>query len=52
MENVKDIGYMFANCISLISLQDISKWNTKNITNMNALFYNCFSLKEIPDIST
>jgi len=42
---------MFAGCTSLISLPDISNWNTQNITNMNDLFGNCSSLKSLPDIS-
>ena len=42
---------MFEGCISLISLPDISNWNTKNIINMNGLFFNCSSLKSLPDIS-
>ena len=35
----------------LISLQDISEWDTKNVTNMNAMFYNCTSLKSLPEMS-
>ena len=42
---------MFYNCNSLISLPDISKWNTTNVTNMRSMFYNCNSLKSFPDIS-
>ena len=29
---------MFSVCKSLISLPDISKWNTSNIINMNGIF--------------
>ena len=42
---------MFYNCSSLISLPNISKWNTSNIINMEYLFYNCSSLTKLPDIS-
>ena len=42
---------MFYNCSSLSSLPDISKWDTKNITNMSCMFYNCSSLSSLPDIS-
>ena len=42
---------MFEGCISLISLPDISNWNTKNIININSLFCNWSSLKHLPDIS-
>jgi len=48
---VKNMGYMFANCSSLLSLPDISKLNTNNVTNMSAMFYNCSSLSSLPDIS-
>ena len=42
---------IFANCTSLKSLPDLSKWNTENVTNMNAVFAYCTSLRELPDIS-
>ena len=42
---------MFYNCSSLISLPDISKWNTRNTINMDYLFYYCSSLVKFPDIS-
>ena len=42
---------MFSNCSSLISLPDISKWNTNNVTNMVSMFSNCSSLISLPDIS-
>ena len=45
------MGEMFSYCESLISLPDISKWNTTNVTNMNHMFYFCNSLKSLPDIS-
>jgi len=32
---------MFEGCTSLISLPDISNWNTQNIINMTDLFCNC-----------
>ena len=38
-------------CKSLISLPDISKWNTKDVTDMSYMFYNCSSLSSLPDIS-
>ena len=42
---------MFLGCSSLSSLQDISKWNTNNVTNMSNMFYYCSSLSSLPDIS-
>ena len=45
------INEIFSNCSSLISLPDISKWDTHNIMDMSKIFYNCKSLSFIPDIS-
>ena len=42
-EEIKSSNYMFFNCNSLISL-DLSKFNTKYITNMKSMFYGCISL--------
>ena len=35
---------MFANCSSLSSLPDISKWNAIDVKDMDEMFKNCFSL--------
>ena len=35
---LKNMSYMFYGCSSLISLPDISKWNTKNVNYMNSMF--------------
>ena len=35
IKNITNINSMFLDCFSLISLPDISKWNTNNVTNMN-----------------
>ena len=42
---------MFGGCSSLLSLPDISKWNTNNVTNMSGLFSKCSSLISLSDIS-
>ena len=43
---------MFYNCSSLESLpEEISKWETNNVSNMNSIFSGCLSLKKLPDIS-
>ena len=42
---------MFNGCNSLISLPDISNWNTKNVTNMSYMFSDCSSLISLPNIS-
>ena len=42
---------MFYDCSSLISLPDISKWDTKNVTSMSFMFYGCQSLNSLAAIS-
>ena len=49
--SLKKMSHIFYGCNSLISLPDISKWNTENVYNMSYLFYGCNSLKSLPDIS-
>ena len=39
---------MFSGCSSLISLPDISKWNTNNVTNMSYMFCDCKEDLNIP----
>ena len=43
--------YSFYGCESLLSLPNLSKWNTSRVTNMSALFCDCKSLLSLPDIS-
>ena len=50
-ENIERIDHLFFECNSLISIPDISNWNTSNITDMSFIFCGCNSLKSIPDIS-
>ena len=45
------MSYMFYKCNSLISLPDLSKWNTENVKDMTAMFCECNSLIDLPDIS-
>ena len=35
---------MLCDCLSLISLPDITKWNTDDVTDNFDMYYNCFSL--------
>jgi len=42
---------MFTGCSSLISLPDLSKWNTNNVTKMIYMFRGCSSLISLPDLS-
>jgi len=51
IKNITDMYAMFYGCSSLISLPDISKWDTSNITNMSCLFGECSSLIYLDDIS-
>ena len=48
---ITNMNSMFSGCKSLISLPDISKWNTYNVNNMSWMFSYCNSLKSLPDIS-
>jgi len=41
----------FYNFSSLISLPDISKWNTSNVKDMSYMFCLCSSLISLTDIS-
>ena len=49
--NVIDMSFMFYKCSSLVSLPELSKWETKNVINMSGMFYRCSSLVSLPDIS-
>ena len=51
INNITNMSYMFSECSSLISLPDISKWNTINVKDMSNMFENCSSLSSLPDIS-
>ena len=51
IQNVINMSKMFSNCLSLISLPDISSWNTNNVTNMRCMFCDCKSLISLPNIS-
>ena len=48
---ITNMNGMFTYCSSLVSLPDISKWNTANVRDMGCMFKNCSSLKSFPDIS-
>ena len=42
---------MFSSCSSLISLPDISIWNTQKLINLKSIFVDCSLLNYIPNIS-
>ena len=44
IQNIDNLNHMFYSCESLLSLPDISKWNTSNITDMSYMFSWCKSL--------
>ena len=46
-----NLKFIFCECPSILTLPDISKWNTNNVTDMSGMFYNCSSLLSLPDIS-
>ena len=39
---------MFAECVLLLSLPDISNWNTSNVTNMSYMFDGCKTSLNVP----
>ena len=45
------MSYMFYNCKKLKNLPDISKLDTKSVTNLSHMFSWYESLNNIPDIS-
>ena len=45
------MSHLFDGCYSLKSLPDISKFDTKNVTDMSYMFNDCSSLIELPNIS-
>ena len=51
INNITNMAFMFYDCESLLSFQDISNWNTINVIDMSWMFYNCNSLISLPDIS-
>ena len=42
---------LFEGCILLETLEGISDWNIRNVTDIRGLFYNCLSLKKISNIT-
>ena len=45
------MNYMFNECSNLLSLPDISKWNTNNLINMSDMFSGCSKISSLSDIS-
>ena len=60
IKNITNASYMFSGregmfndekFESLLSVPDIPKWNTINVTDMKYMFFCCSSLSSLPDIS-
>ena len=51
INKITNMSYIFSECEFLISLPNISEWDTFNIINMNSIFSGCKSLTFISDIS-
>ena len=51
INNITDATSMFSGCASLISLPDLSKWDTSKINSIKYMFYSCNSLISLSDIS-
>ena len=51
IEKITDMSYLFDKCETLISVPNISEWDTSNIINMSNIFSYCKLLKSLPDIS-
>ena len=56
IKTITNMSHMFGDdifngCESLLSLPDIDKWDTHNVTNMSHMFMCCKSLTSLPDIS-
>ena len=50
--NVTNMGVMFYNCSSLLSLLDLKEWKITKVEDMKAMFTNCNKLPEkvIPNV--
>ena len=51
INNITNAYSMFSGCSSLISLPNISIWNTSKVTRIDSMFYGCSSLAFLSDIS-
>ena len=46
-----NMSFIFCECNSLLSVPEISKWDTSIVKDMSALFDTCTLIKSVPDIS-
>ena len=50
-KQIKNISYMFSECISLLAFIDNNYFDNTNYLDMNHMFYKCSNLRAINDIS-
>jgi len=50
VNKISNASWMFCGCTELLSLSDISKWNSKDIINMGHMFEGCKNLKNINEL--
>ena len=50
-QKVTSLDCMFYECTELISISEVSEWDTSEITDMSAMFSGCEKLISLPDIS-
>ena len=50
-QDVTSLDCMFYDCIALLSLSEVSDWDTSEIIDMSSMFSGCESLTSLPDIS-
>ena len=44
INNIIDASYMFKDCVALIALPDLGKWDTSKVISMEGLFWKCWTL--------
>ena len=51
INKITDMSFIFHDCSSLYSVNDMSKWKTTKIKDMHKIFYGCSQLTSLPDLS-
>ena len=51
IKNITNASYMFYECLSFITISNISKWDTSKVTDMRSMFNGCKNLQSLPDLS-
>jgi surface protein len=44
INKITNASYMFKNCVALIALPDLGKWDTSKVTSMEGMFGDCWTL--------